>query len=117
MKTVKGILKGPSMLPWSLILSADMIIQDSLILQLSGQLLDLLLLFIEPLSVRISFFPQLHLRPLQFPNISMHIRMENGWKNPLLISNFKSNRPDNFIWRSEERRVGKECRSRWSPYH
>ena len=23
------------------------------------------------------------------------------------------NRP----WRSEERRVGKECRSRWSPYH
>src|SRR5436189_5951269 len=21
------------------------------------------------------------------------------------------------IWRSEERRVGKECRSRWSPYH
>ena len=24
---------------------------------------------------------------------------------------------DNFRWRSEERRVGKECRSRWSPYH
>ena len=22
-----------------------------------------------------------------------------------------------FIYRSEERRVGKECRSRWSPYH
>ena len=22
-----------------------------------------------------------------------------------------------FIDRSEERRVGKECRSRWSPYH
>ena len=22
-----------------------------------------------------------------------------------------------FIMRSEERRVGKECRSRWSPYH
>ena len=22
-----------------------------------------------------------------------------------------------FIRRSEERRVGKECRSRWSPYH
>ena len=21
------------------------------------------------------------------------------------------------LWRSEERRVGKECRSRWSPYH
>ena len=23
----------------------------------------------------------------------------------------------NFYGRSEERRVGKECRSRWSPYH
>ena len=23
----------------------------------------------------------------------------------------------NQLWRSEERRVGKECRSRWSPYH
>ena len=22
-----------------------------------------------------------------------------------------------LIFRSEERRVGKECRSRWSPYH
>src|SRR2546425_13343992 len=22
-----------------------------------------------------------------------------------------------LCWRSEERRVGKECRSRWSPYH
>ena len=24
---------------------------------------------------------------------------------------------NNLEWRSEERRVGKECRSRWSPYH
>ena len=24
---------------------------------------------------------------------------------------------DNIVLRSEERRVGKECRSRWSPYH
>src|SRR5256886_14845863 len=24
---------------------------------------------------------------------------------------------DGGSWRSEERRVGKECRSRWSPYH
>ena len=24
---------------------------------------------------------------------------------------------DNYTCRSEERRVGKECRSRWSPYH
>ena len=26
-------------------------------------------------------------------------------------------RPIIFLLRSEERRVGKECRSRWSPYH
>ena len=25
--------------------------------------------------------------------------------------------PANILARSEERRVGKECRSRWSPYH
>ena len=25
--------------------------------------------------------------------------------------------PDEMQGRSEERRVGKECRSRWSPYH
>ena len=25
--------------------------------------------------------------------------------------------PDEIVARSEERRVGKECRSRWSPYH
>ena len=24
---------------------------------------------------------------------------------------------ENYYPRSEERRVGKECRSRWSPYH
>src|SRR3712207_8022674 len=25
--------------------------------------------------------------------------------------------PLRYVFRSEERRVGKECRSRWSPYH
>ena len=29
----------------------------------------------------------------------------------------KIGRPDYDSLRSEERRVGKECRSRWSPYH
>ena len=29
----------------------------------------------------------------------------------------KDLKKNNFIKRSEERRVGKECRSRWSPYH
>ena len=29
----------------------------------------------------------------------------------------KATESDSTIARSEERRVGKECRSRWSPYH
>ena len=34
------------------------------------------------------------------------------WKDYDLIQPTSS-----FWYRSEERRVGKECRSRWSPYH
>ena len=34
---------------------------------------------------------------------------EFGFVNPVII--------DREYNRSEERRVGKECRSRWSPYH
>ena len=33
---------------------------------------------------------------------------------------YKAPNPDRhqyYPYRSEERRVGKECRSRWSPYH
>ena len=37
----------------------------------------------------------------------------NQIKDETLIKKLK----DNFAFRSEERRVGKECRSRWSPYH
>ena len=33
---------------------------------------------------------------------------------PVIIDKSK---PDETFYRSEERRVGKECRSRWSPYH
>ena len=35
-----------------------------------------------------------------------------GYKHLFRISNTKK-----YKARSEERRVGKECRSRWSPYH
>ena len=37
-------------------------------------------------------------------------RFDYNWKHRYYV-NF------NFGIRSEERRVGKECRSRWSPYH
>src|SRR3712207_5867103 len=39
-----------------------------------------------------------------------------GWEVPACIG-VKLGKPDNLVVRSEERRVGKECRSRWSPYH
>ena len=34
-----------------------------------------------------------------------------------IIDEFKRSEGDTGLTRSEERRVGKECRSRWSPYH
>ena len=34
------------------------------------------------------------------------------------MSDLEGKKPNAFLkFRSEERRVGKECRSRWSPYH
>src|SRR3712207_7039511 len=38
-------------------------------------------------------------------------------KFPDMIHAFKPDPVTNRQERSEERRVGKECRSRWSPYH
>ena len=49
--------------------------------------------------------------------------MEKMVKNPEKVAIYVSDRhfgigSDGLILiRSEERRVGKECRSRWSPYH
>ena len=48
-----------------------------------------------------------------------------NWKNvvngSLLFENHRKNYKSSVLGlygqRSEERRVGKECRSRWSPYH
>ena len=34
-----------------------------------------------------------------------------------VAARYQNRRPDAEAFRSEERRVGKECRSRWSPYH
>ena len=35
----------------------------------------------------------------------------------IVISSLVDELDTNITGRSEERRVGKECRSRWSPYH
>src|SRR5260370_24737711 len=44
------------------------------------------------------------LLPVLRPHAGGNLLSESGDSNPKLL-------------RSEERRVGKECRSRWSPYH
>ena len=49
-------------------------------------------------------------------SITHHIASEdNGWN--LILVNRDNYIPADYKVRSEERRVGKECRSRWSPYH
>src|SRR3989449_7921435 len=46
-----------------------------------------------------------------------------AWREPARESrqvehlDLERRRPEVTVVRSEERRVGKECRSRWSPYH
>ena len=50
-----------------------------------------------------------HQLGLQASNFLERARYQIGHKLHLLNKN--------VIFRSEERRVGKECRSRWSPYH
>ena len=64
---------------------------------------------------------------LEGTNINVHYI--TNYNNPLswkaTVKLIKSLNPDKVIFqwaiaiqgRSEERRVGKECRSRWSPYH
>ena len=41
----------------------------------------------------------------------------NGKTLADVIESVRFYAPDILVVRSEERRVGKECRSRWSPYH
>src|SRR2546422_10988059 len=45
------------------------------------------------------------------------IRVGRALVGPVALDARKAQREAARILRSEERRVGKECRSRWSPYH
>ena len=57
------------------------------------------------------------LAPLTFAAFSIIRAMSTRNDDPARASRpFDASR-DGFVMRSEERRVGKECRSRWSPYH
>ena len=44
---------------------------------------------------------------IETPQPTKPVQKKNGWEI----------KDRTYILRSEERRVGKECRSRWSPYH
>src|SRR5260370_21156943 len=66
--------------------------------------------------------PGLDRIPATFPQPLWSAALENGAKgretSPHLFKGFsKWQQRSCARWRSEERRVGKECRSRWSPYH
>src|SRR3712207_9224623 len=54
-------------------------------------------------------------------NETKNISQRHLWELSLLVIYLVFELSGNFdfysFWRSEERRVGKECRSRWSPYH
>ena len=42
----------------------------------------------------------------------------NGNRRKMALDKlWEETKDERYKWRSEERRVGKECRSRWSPYH
>ena len=52
----------------------------------------------------------------KFMSICRRYMVDNMMAEDVLIESFVKIY-DNIDTRSEERRVGKECRSRWSPYH
>src|SRR2546428_3113840 len=53
-----------------------------------------------------------------FLNLLERGKMDESRKLPNgALLQFGKNYPLDAAYRSEERRVGKECRSRWSPYH
>src|SRR3712207_8489275 len=56
--------------------------------------------------------------------ISMHVLVPGKWTvqeghdvSEKIERDLAAVLPQSAFFRSEERRVGKECRSRWSPYH
>ena len=52
--------------------------------------------------------PWLSVTPFSQPGVGLAVVVKIRWHTP---------HSGHHAWRSEERRVGKECRSRWSPYH
>ena len=53
----------------------------------------------------------------RYPDVRSMADAEYGDVFELIRSVSYPNSKTRYLCRSEERRVGKECRSRWSPYH
>ena len=71
----------------------------------------------EPLKVLFSFKTAIGVTVFSklFPDLAgvdLHVTEDGGF-----VTSYGLNKFDSLGNRSEERRVGKECRSRWSPYH
>ena len=49
-------------------------------------------------------------------NHTLSLGIDRSWRKKA-IAWLRPFQPQRMMDRSEERRVGKECRSRWSPYH
>ena len=66
---------------------------------------------IGPYKGGLRFHPSVNLSILKFLAFEQVFQNSFGPFSDCFRSDFGR------FWRSEERRVGKECRSRWSPYH
>ena len=76
-----------------------------------------LLLLIVFLLLLILLFKYLQTKR-QIRNLSKQIaELVNGKSEKMLDISLIDKDLEQLAGRSEERRVGKECRSRWSPYH
>src|SRR2546430_5971142 len=81
---------------------------------------DLTVTGVQTCALPISLFSNKHVFPL---NSMMSAETSTARRSPDFVRNShgspRTGRPalSSATMRSEERRVGKECRSRWSPYH
>src|SRR2546430_11545323 len=85
---------------------------------------DLTVTGVQTCALPISFSPARMwiggLRSLNKPYLHLHTQFNEELPWPTIDMNFMNlnqSAHGDREYRSEERRVGKECRSRWSPYH